>query len=266
MIYSEVRPKLCDLTTIQKDIVIKELADSLKDFLKNNIEITKDNIDNAKTAEMYKTMYIYNESKVEISVTFKELVSGSKPPKLIKTFLYSYNYEKWEEINYPLKDGEIVKLSIPAQGYLFIKSSDKDPCAAVNNGSVTSANIGLITKGESKTEFGGDITSLIGGEDGDVELPPNAFHSLFSGSCESMVKAPNLPATHLTENCYAYLFTGCKTLAEIKAMSTDELGRLFSPYWTSQVSSIGNFTKKSGVRHSIGVNGIPRTWDIHEID
>lgn len=60
----------------------------------------------------------------------------------------------------------------------------------------------------------GDITSLLNGEGGDVELTePFVFASLFI-NCASLVAAPNLPSTILSDYCYYSMFYNCTNLTE----------------------------------------------------
>ena len=42
------------------------------------------------------------------------------------------------------------------------------------------------------------------------------------GGCISLTTAPRLPATTLTESCYAWMFSNCTSLATIKISYTGE--------------------------------------------
>ena len=60
----------------------------------------------------------------------------------------------------------------------------------------------------------GSVMSLIDGTGEEKKIPTiYCFRDLFSG-CESLVKAPELPATTLDEDCYANMFLGCTNLTE----------------------------------------------------
>ena len=69
---------------------------------------------------------------------------------------------------------------------------------------------------QGKIEAHGNIMSLIYGEHCDSNLTiPNArcFECLFL-VCDSLLTAPELPATTLTERCYDSMFSGCRSLVE----------------------------------------------------
>ena len=107
--------------------------------------------------------------------------------------------------------------------------------------------------------------------------------------CTSLAKAPQLPATSLTEYCYAYMFYGCEqlTVAPILAAHTLVEGcywRMFancsqlinitmlandiSPAycldrWVSGVSETGLFTKSVLMTSLVnGESGIPNGWTV----
>ena len=61
-----------------------------------------------------------------------------------------------------------------------------------------------------KVEASGSIMSLQAGNPEDKTIKYNyEFYKLFQDGCKSLVKAPDLPATTLTERCYMNLFVGC---------------------------------------------------------
>ena len=60
----------------------------------------------------------------------------------------------------------------------------------------------------------GSVMSLIDGLGVADSIPCEmCFNNLFSG-CEALTKAPELPATSLTNACYSYMFVGCTNLTE----------------------------------------------------
>ena len=71
----------------------------------------------------------------------------------------------------------------------------------------------------------GSVMSLIDGVGETLVIPANyCFYNLFVG-CKSLTKAPELPATTLTEWCYWYMFDGCTSLKqapELPAMTLAE--------------------------------------------
>lgn len=62
-----------------------------------------------------------------------------------------------------------------------------------------------------KFEASGDITSILNGIGGDVELPYYGFYCMFK-DCTQLVTAPNLPSTTLNSYCYTGLFSNCTAL------------------------------------------------------
>ena len=50
----------------------------------------------------------------------------------------------------------------------------------------------------------------------------HAFYKLFK-DCTSLIKAPALPATTLTQSCYSYMFNGCTSLTEAPALPATSL-------------------------------------------
>ena len=59
----------------------------------------------------------------------------------------------------------------------------------------------------------GDVTSLLNGRGGDVELAANAFVALFQ-DCALLRKAPYFPSTTLATRCYQSMFSGCSGVTE----------------------------------------------------
>jgi len=69
----------------------------------------------------------------------------------------------------------------------------------------------------------GDITSLLNGEGGDVELTePFVFTSLFR-DCTSLVVAPDMPSTILSDYCYFYMFYNCTNMTECNVLPAANL-------------------------------------------
>ena len=79
--------------------------------------------------------------------------------------------------------------------------------------------------------------------------------------CTSLVNAPELPATILTESCYNELFYGCSSLKYIKALFTTTPDDTYTKDWVSGVASTGTFVKSKDATWDVtGVNGIPEGW------
>ena len=81
-------------------------------------------------------------------------------------------------------------------------------------------------------------------------------------SCTSLIKAPDLPATTLYQDCYKYMFNGCSSLNYIKCLAS---GSNFSAatMWVSGVSATGTFIKNPEATWTItGVDGVPTGWTL----
>ena len=64
-----------------------------------------------------------------------------------------------------------------------------------------------------KIAASGDVTSLINGVGGDVDLTGKnyCFCRIFY-NCTALTQAPNLPSTKISNYCYAHMFEGCTSL------------------------------------------------------
>lgn len=68
----------------------------------------------------------------------------------------------------------------------------------------------------------GNIMSLLDRSCRKDAVPSHAFYSLFR-DCKGLTEAPELPATELTESCYAWMFSGCTSLTETPTLSATVL-------------------------------------------
>lgn len=102
---------------------------------------------------------------------------------------------------------------------------------------------------------------------GNLLLPATAltnrcYASMFEG-CSVMIAAPKLPATALTNSCYANMFQGCSSLNRINAMFTTAPGPSYTLNWVLGVAPNGTFVKNAAATWSeTGVNGIPAGWTV----
>ncbi len=95
---------------------------------------------------------------------------------------------------------ETLSLYLPDEdGYMYLKT--------VINGRVAAA---------------GDVTSLLNGEGGDVQLAEYCYVFMFQ-DCTGLTEAPALPATTLAEYCYDSMFSGCTGLTEAPALPATTL-------------------------------------------
>lgn len=100
------------------------------------------------------------------------------------------------------------------------------------------------------------------------ELPATAlsefcYNRMFL-QCRSLITAPELPALTLVRQCYYQMFTGCWSLNYIKAMFTEipSTGNTID-YWVGSVAASGTFVKNSAATWNVsGDSGIPSGWTV----
>ena len=96
-------------------------------------------------------------------------------------------------------------------------------------------------------------------------LADNCYQSMFQG-CISLTQAPELPATTLAESCYESMFEGCTSLASITCLASEPSYYYYTFKWVKDVSKTGTFIKEKDVDWETGVNGIPRGWEVIEVE
>ena len=153
---------------------------------------------------------------------------------------------------------------------------------------------------ESATTLTHKVAPLFKGSTGLTDasgliMPPmtltDQHKAMFSG-CTSLSAAPQLPATTLSQGCYAYMFadctslqtaptlpaavvsqegysgmfSGCTALTSITCMATDRTATSSTAGWVTGVGSTGTFTKAAGYTEwSTGDNGIPSGWTVIDV-
>ena len=96
-------------------------------------------------------------------------------------------------------------------------------------------------------------------------LSEDCYSNMFDG-CQSLTKAPELPATTLARFCYWEMFSGCQSLNEVRiAATTTEYNALFN--WLSGVSATGDFycDPNATIFPTDSTSGIPKNWTRHNI-
>lgn len=83
-------------------------------------------------------------------------------------------------------------------------------------------------------------------------------------SCTSLTTAPELPAKTMKNQCYRYMFYGCKSLNYIKTKFTNSPSNLNTGYWVYGVSSTGTFVKSEDATwtNTFGDDAIPSGWTV----
>jgi hypothetical protein len=87
---------------------------------------------------------------------------------------------------------------------------------------------------------------------------------MFRG-CTSLVTAPELPATTLSERCYYNMFYGCSSLNNITMLATDISASNSLKNWVKNVASTGLFIKAASMTSlPSGNGGIPSGWTVQD--
>ena len=244
-----------------------------EDYIEPNVSICKD------TGSV-----MYNQAETNngilkfksFSVSTIKLVVGSGSPAAISLQYSKDNGDTWM----PYTIGDTIDLGV--LDTVMLKGNNSSFSSSATNyykfqmtGSVAAS---------------GDVTSLLNGVGGDVDLSTNnitftslfmnctaltqapelpattlaeeCYHGMFS-SCTSLTKAPELPATTLVTNCYGNMFNGCTNLNYIKAMFTTTPGSLYTGRWVAGVASTGTFVKNSAAEWDVtGEHGVPSGWTV----
>lgn len=157
-----------------------------------------------------------------------------------KNIEYSFdNGASWKKLNLSSSGGGGVLRggSVGADGTITLKKGESVSFRGVNDNLCgQNQEFQFSTSGTFKVS--GDVTSLLNGVGGDVDLTdrPYCFSGLFKNCdiitpprlpstklsvgcydemfryCGSLTTAPQLPATTLASNCYANMFQGCSSL------------------------------------------------------
>jgi hypothetical protein len=86
-------------------------------------------------------------------------------------------------------------------------------------------------------------------------------------SCDSLITAPELPATTLDEGCYQFMFNRCTSLNYIKCLATDISAGKCTQYWVNEISGTGTFVKNPDMTSwTTGIRGIPSGWTIENAE
>lgn len=111
-------------------------------------------------------------------------------------------------------DGIHWKTFTPGETTITLKQITDKVYFRGDNPSGFSIRNGINFKMSGKISASGNIMSLLDPTCQMMEIPSKGcFSYLFSG-CVSLITAPELPATTLTDECYKYMFFGCTNLTK----------------------------------------------------
>ena len=94
-----------------------------------------------------------------------------------------------------------------------------------------------------------------------TNLARYCYTQMFNES--GITRAPDLPATTLTTECYRGMFLKCYSLTYVKCLAqTGISGNTIQ--WVKDTNGSGTFVKYTGVSWTTGENGIPSGWTVSE--
>ena len=96
-------------------------------------------------------------------------------------------------------------------------------------------------------------------------LAQDCYNNMFFG-CRSLTKAPELPATTLAQRCYNGMFFGCPSLKEVRIAATTTATNALAK-WLSGVSATGDFycDPNATIFPTDSASGIPKGWTRRDI-
>ncbi len=95
-------------------------------------------------------------------------------------------------------------------------------------------------------------------------LTQSCYATMF-WQCTNLINAPELPATTLASNCYSDMFNGCSNLNSITCLATDISASYCTSNWVTGVAASGTFTKAASMSSwTTGVDGIPTNWTVQD--
>jgi hypothetical protein len=92
-------------------------------------------------------------------------------------------------------------------------------------------------------------------------LTENCYINMFNG-CTSLTQAPELPATNLVNYCYSTMFYNCTNLNNININFSAWDPTNATTNWVTNVSSLGTFTCPADLPETYGTSYIPTGWTI----
>ena len=176
-------------------------------------------------------------------LTFTALEDSSIGIRLIQDFStiergnfeYSLdNGENWEEYLWDDdNNGEIISLSSGD----VIKFRGNNPCLSKYHVSGSSYHQFKMT---GRINASGDVTSLLNNIGGDVPMPTEGYFGMCNlfRDCTSLVEAPSLPSTNLSEYCYNDMFKGCTSLTKTPELPATTLAEYCYSYMFNGCTSL----------------------------
>ena len=135
-----------------------------------------------------------------------------------KSFYYKKNDDvEWTELVFENNTTSLITLDEGEK--LYVMSDSYNSCAVHGDGTIDECKYYYFNISGGKISVSGNIMSLLNFT---PVLPNYAFYQLFK-DCTSLVSAPDLPVTTLTEGCYKSMFSGCRSLTQVPELPATTL-------------------------------------------
>ena len=135
-----------------------------------------------------------------------------------KSFYYKKNDDvEWTELVFENNTTSLITLYEGEK--LYVMSDSYNSCAVHGDGTIDECKYYYFNISGGKISASGNIMSLLNFT---PVLPNYAFYQLFQ-DCTSLVSAPDLPVTTLTEGCYKSMFSGCRSLTQVPELPATTL-------------------------------------------
>ena len=178
----------------------------------------KPNLGKLWVASTKSEKHVYYSSEINNSLCFTAIEDNASVKMVLydrgktpagwqdKNFYYKKNDDvEWTEWVFENNTTSLITLNKGEK--LYVMSDSSNSCCVFDKGEYNYKYY-YFTINKGKISASGNIMSLLNFT---PVLPNYAFYSLFE-DCTSLVSAPELPATTLSEGCYKSMFTYCSSL------------------------------------------------------
>ena len=143
---------------------------------------------------------------IENGEQFQIALSKVGSPDDIPTLVYAINGGNWSD--YTMGDSITVTTNENQKCFIQMKMKEGYTCSGLSK---NNSNYYKFQITGSNVYCKGNIMSICGYKNEDIQLKPYAFYGLFS-ACTALKTYPTLPSITLGNLCYANMFIGCTSL------------------------------------------------------
>lgn len=204
------------------------------------------------------------------------------------TLYYSYDNTTWQSV-YLSGSGDKTICTVDPSSRVYLRAVVERWCGHPDvhrniirfdqdykiGGRIVSLLYGANWEGKEQVKNEWSFCYMFGGQThlidaGDLILPEytnyvDTYNYIFR-DCTNLIKAPYLPTLVVPKAGYYFMFSGCRSLAEIRCNATDVSAAVATTRWLENVSSTGVFYKNASMNSwSRGVDGIPTGWTVVDL-